>query len=101
MRGETRKEGSEKVGSVWTVLQPCAISYSANSTYRAFRFSSEIQRPAGRPALGGSALERSRSFDHTFRKSLKPFSTFSCTEQIVSLHFPDRAIGHDYAEIYV
>lgn len=41
-----REEGSEKVGAPRQPVVP------PNATYRAFRFSSEIQRPAGRPALG-------------------------------------------------
>lgn len=37
---------------------------------------------------------RSRSFDHTFRKSLKPFSTFGLAEEeTVSLRFSDRKLA--------
>lgn len=50
-----RAKGRKWKGRLATTV--CRQLYSVNSTYRAFRFSSEIQRPAGRPAFGGSALE--------------------------------------------
>lgn len=84
-------------------VRPCYnrtyTNYSANSTYRAFRFSSEIQRPAGQPARSVVPRWRSRSFDHTFRKSLKPFSTFDSAEKTVSLHFSEHhPNGNVYAD---
>ena len=74
-------KGSEKVGWTMPVVEWCVYMYIyiyivGNSTYHTFRFSSEIHRPAGSPCSRCfSTRSRSYSFDHTFRKSLKPFST--------------------------